>query len=635
MKSKNGFKIIIFLTAIMIALTSFAAAVPARAAADSKDAMQQYVDAMQPGWNLGNTFDATPGGETSWGNPATTKALIDHIAAAGFKSIRIPITWDQRTGPAPDYKIDKQFMDRIQQVVDWSLSDGLYVLINLHHDSQWVMKMPTQHDEVMQKYNALWTQIAGHFKNESIKLSFESINEPRFSDDWGKDDPDYFKWLDQLNTSFVHIVRKSGGKNNVRPLVLPTLTASASQKRLDALAKTMTKLNDHHLIATIHYYGYWPFSVNVAGSTTFDAKAKDDVDQTFDRAHKTFVAKGIPVLMGEFGLLGFDTSMSVIEHGEILKFFEYMTNEARKQDVTLMLWDNGQHFDRNHFVWKDPLIYKELMAGMKGRSSTAESDSLYIQKGQPLKDHSMQLNLHGNTFKDLIYGGKPLSAGTDYALNGDQLVFKASLLKRLLTGKTGTNAIVTCKFSAGADWKINVISYALPQLKDAKGSSYGLTIPTQFNGDQLSSMEAVYAKGGNAGPNNWTSFKQMAVSFTPDNAGNTIKLSEKFFDQTKDGKIILTFHFWSGDAIKYTLTKDQSKVTGVSSQVAAKKQTTASESSKKSPDAAKKSTAAPVVEKHTTTVKKTGFGPSAYIETGLALLLLAAIGITLKNSKKG
>ena len=38
---------------------------------------------MGAGWNLGNSLEAI-GGETAWGNPATTQALMDAVKAAGF-----------------------------------------------------------------------------------------------------------------------------------------------------------------------------------------------------------------------------------------------------------------------------------------------------------------------------------------------------------------------------------------------------------------------------------------------------------------------------------------------------------------------------------------------------------------------
>ncbi|WP_145945738.1 glycoside hydrolase family 5 protein [Paenibacillus sp. Y412MC10] len=136
--------------------------------------MQAYVENMQPGWNLGNTFDAT-GDETSWGNPLTTRKLIASIAGQGYKSIRIPITWKHRVGDAPNYQIDPQFLDRIEEVVDWSLEEGLYVIINMHHDSgEWVKDMGSNHDEVLNRFDAVWKQVAEHFKSHSVKLMYES-----------------------------------------------------------------------------------------------------------------------------------------------------------------------------------------------------------------------------------------------------------------------------------------------------------------------------------------------------------------------------------------------------------------------------------------------------------------------------
>src|SRR5579885_1180946 len=71
---------------------------PLAPSAAAQTPMQTYVQAMQPGWNLGNTLDAIPD-ETSWGNPLVTQAFIQQVAAQGFKSIRIPVTWMSHTGP--------------------------------------------------------------------------------------------------------------------------------------------------------------------------------------------------------------------------------------------------------------------------------------------------------------------------------------------------------------------------------------------------------------------------------------------------------------------------------------------------------------------------------------------------------
>src|SRR5690606_16597384 len=110
------------------------------------------------------SLDATGDDETSWGNPRITRELIAGVKDKGFNSIRIPVTWYQHQGDAPDYAIDADHLARVQEVVDWALAEDLYVLINLHHDSwNWVHRMPGQHDAVLERFTATWTQIAEAF----------------------------------------------------------------------------------------------------------------------------------------------------------------------------------------------------------------------------------------------------------------------------------------------------------------------------------------------------------------------------------------------------------------------------------------------------------------------------------------
>lgn len=561
-----------FVMLCILLLAVLVGAVPAKAqtAAADKNSLQTYVESLGPGWNLGNTFEAS-GDETSWGNPPTTQAFIEQLAAEGYKSIRIPVTWKHRMGDAPDYVIQQEFMNRIQEIVDWSLAADLHVIINLHHDSNWIMNMATEHDEVMARFNSAWTQIAGHFKDYPDTLMFESVNEPRFSDDWSKDSPEYFTMLDELNVSFHQIVRHSGGNNQKRPLVLSTLTAAPTQARLDALAATISKLNDDRLIATFHYYGYYAFSVNLGGSVTFDDTAKEDLIQAFDRAYNTFTAKGIPVIVGEFGLLGFDKSLDTVQHGEILKFFEYVIHYAHESKMPLLLWDNGQHFDRRTFKWVDEELHQVMKQGWKGRSSNAESDLVYIRKDAEVKDVAVALNLNGNSFTSLFHEEQALEKGKDYELDGDRLILKSALLEKLITKKFGVNAVLTARFSAGADWTLNLIYYDTPSFISAQAPEGIYTIPTWFNGDSLATLEAVYTAGGNAGPNDWTPFKEYNKAFYPDYTTGEVKFTDDFWKEVKDGEVQLRMHFRSGAVIPYTITKTGTQIVGVSVEDAEKK----------------------------------------------------------------
>lgn len=566
MSSRKKFRsITAFATAAMMAisvLSSAASAAAKEVTAPETKSMTAYVEDMQPGWNLGNTLDATGDDETSWGNPRATKELIQQIAAEGYKSIRIPVTWGQHMGEAPSYSIDSAYMDRVQEVVDWALEADLYVMINMHHDSwQWISHMEKNHDEVLAKFSAAWKQISERFKNHPDKLMFEAINEPRFTDGGTTDKTKQYEMLKELLVSFHTIVRASGGENGVRPLVIPTRETSPAQEDLTVLYDTIQEFNDPNLIATVHFYGFWPFSVNIAGYYKLEKDTMNDMTTTFDNVYNTLIAKGIPVILGEYGLLGFDKSTGVIEQGEKLKFFENLMHVLKERKVTHMLWDNGQHMNRSALVWSDPELINMMRAGWKQRASTAETDLIYQKYGEEIKDKKLALNLNGNQLTGLYKGSLKLVEGTDYVLEGAELTLKADLIAKLTkAGHLGQNAILNAKFSYGPDWRLKVVVYDTPQFSDAAGTVDSFAIPTLFKGNRLATMEAIYSDGSFAGPQNWTSYKEYGYTFMP--TKDQISLTENFFKEVKDGEVTLKLHFWAGDILTYKITKSGTQVIG-------------------------------------------------------------------------
>ncbi|MFE7871224.1 cellulase family glycosylhydrolase [Micromonospora humida] len=520
------------------------------------------VAAMQPGWNLGNTLDAIPD-ETAWGNPLTTQALLRQVRSQGYRSIRLPVTWTDHTGPAPTYTIDPVWLARVRQVVDWSLAEGFYVMINLHHDSwQWLNGYPGDRTTVMNRYTALWTQIATTFRDHSAKLVFENINEPQFTGT--ADDAQGDEVLRELHLAFVRLIRQSGGGNATRLLVLPTLHTSGEQARMDALNTTISQLRDPNIAATIHFYGYWPFSVNIAGGTRYDSNVEQDLVGTFERARASFVARGIPVIIGEWALLSYDyTRPGIIERGELLKFFEAVGYHARTRNLTTMLWDAGSFLNRNTLQWRDQGIYDLMKANLTTRSATASSDQVYLPRSGTITAKSLTLNLNGTSLQGLRQGGTNLVAGTDYTVSGSTLTLTASALTRLAGNRAaGVNATIEARFSQGVPWQISIISYDPPTQSAASGTTASFAVPTQFRGDQLATMEAKYADGSGAGPANWTSYKEFWTHFQPDYTANTILLKPEFFAEVNDGQVTLTFHFWSGTQKTYRITKSGSTVTG-------------------------------------------------------------------------
>ncbi|MCR3751994.1 cellulase family glycosylhydrolase [Lentzea californiensis] len=524
------------------------------------DAMAQ-VAAMQPGWNLGNTLDATGSDETSWGNPRVTEALLDNVKAQGFKSIRIPVTWGQHQGQ--DHVIEAAYLNRVKEVVGWALADGFHVMINIHHDSwQWIAAMPSNRTGVLTRYNAIWTQLATAFRDSPGKLVFESVNEPQFTGSSG--DAQNAQLLHELNASFRDIVRRSGGNNATRLLVLPTLHTSSDQARLDELATSINGFGDANLAATVHYYGYWPFSVNVAGGTRYDATAQKDLTDSFDRVHNTFVARGVPVILGEYGLLGFDRHTGTIEQGEKLKFFEHFGHYARTKKITTMLWDNGQHLGRTSFQWSDPELAAQIKSSWTTRSGTASSDQVFSARSSAVTAKTITLSPNGTTFTGLRQGTTELVRGTDYTISGDQLTLPAAAMTRLSGSRAyGTNAVLTAHFSAGVPWRVNLITHDTPVLSAATGTTGSFAIPTTFRGDLLATMEAKYADGSNAGPHNWTSFKEFDRAFAPNYTTGATTLTPEFFAEVNDNaRVTLTFHYWSGATVTYYVTKSGSTVTG-------------------------------------------------------------------------
>jgi endoglucanase len=521
------------------------------------------VAAMQPGWNLGNSLDAVGEDETAWGNPRITAELLDSIEAQGFNSVRIPVTWSAHQSAEAPYAIDAAYLERVQEVVDLALDEGLYVLVNIHHDSwQWVNQMPTQHDAVLARYDAAWTQIAEAFKDAPPELVFENINEPQFAD-VSEEEGDAL--LDELNDSFHAIVRGSGGVNAERLLVIPTLHTSSEQARLDATAESIAALDDPMIAATVHYYGLWHFSVNIGGYTTFNEEARQDIVATFDRVKATFIDQGVPVILGEWGLLGFDKHTGVVEQGEKLKFFEYLGHYAKETGVTTMWWDNGQHLDREAFTWKDPELFAHVAGAWEGRSGTAATDLVYVPAGGTPEAQTIALHTNGLGFEGLWNGDTELAEGTDYTVDESQhLTLSAELLAGLAgDGGTGEQAVLEARFSSGVPWRFHVIASAPPVAQDATGTTTELAVPVAFNGDQLATMEAVYPDGTPAGPQDWTTYKEFATAFSPDYEAGRIVIPEAFFAAMDDNSTVhLTFHFWSGTTVEYTLERSGATVTG-------------------------------------------------------------------------
>ena len=189
----------------------------------------QLASLMKVGWNLGNSLEAYGNdpatSETSWGNPITTKAMIDSVAKAGFNAIRIPIRWYPHftEDSSGSIKIDSTWMRRVKQLVDWSIDNDMYVIINTHHE-KWLESHALYKDsaEVYRKERALWKEIAIYFRDYDEHLLFAGTNEVHIPDNWGRPEQENADVQNGFNQVFVDVVRGTGGRNTYRTLVVQT-----------------------------------------------------------------------------------------------------------------------------------------------------------------------------------------------------------------------------------------------------------------------------------------------------------------------------------------------------------------------------------------------------------------------------
>lgn len=230
----------------------------------------------------------------------------------------------------------------------------------------------------------------------------------------------------------------------------------------------------------MHYYSWYPFSVNITNGTRYDAAARNDADDAFARMHNTLVARGIPVYVGEYGLLGYPdhNHPSPIERGEALKYYEHVGHLARVAGVTTALWDPGTwaYLNRETLKWSDPALFTRIKSSWTTRSGTASFDKVFVAKSSRITAQSLTLNLNGTEFRGLWHGDTQLAEGRDYTVFENQLTLTASALTRLTGDRDyGVNSTLQARFSKGLPWQIDVVTYDTPVLSDASGTADSVT----------------------------------------------------------------------------------------------------------------------------------------------------------------
>lgn len=316
----------------------------------------EIVSQMKIGWNLGNTLDA-PDGETSWGNPVTTKEMIDRVKAAGFNVMRVPVSWGKHMDGL--YNVDPAWMARVREVVDYGIDNGMYVILNTHHE-EWYMPRESDFDEDLRQLSSLWDQIAAEFRDYDHHLLFEGVNEPRLRGDslewWGT--PDAREIVNRYEEAFVAAVRASGGNNEYRSLLVTPYAASSATENLQALK---IPENAGNVIVSVHAYLPYDFALNVQGTASYSNDGS--VATLMSDIKRLFLDRGIPVIITEFGSVNKEN-----EQDRIQCAIDFL-NAAKATGVPCCWWDNnarwgdGELFgllDRNGGGWYFPTLLQRM-----------------------------------------------------------------------------------------------------------------------------------------------------------------------------------------------------------------------------------------------------------------------------------
>lgn len=340
------------------------------------ESAQAFVESMGMGWNLGNTLDPVDCAwvmdeleyETAWDNPKTTKQLIDYIKQQGFETIRIPVTWANHVGGSPEYAVSEAWMQRVHEIVDWCMEDGLYVILNMQHDDGWLIRASTDYETVMGKYKAIWSQIAERFKGYSEKLVFESVNEIGF------DDLDLKKGcelLNRINREFTELIRSTGGNNAKRYLLLAGYLAEVENSIRGGIALP----EDDRTILSLHYY--LPPTFTIADSTTTWGFRRTwgteedfkELGERFEKIQSRYVDCGTPVIIGEFGCIHTDKDME-----DVVLYTSSVIEYALKHHMCPIWWDNGSEIDRTELAFRVDGM-QEAVAAAKERGMSARLDA--------------------------------------------------------------------------------------------------------------------------------------------------------------------------------------------------------------------------------------------------------------------
>ena len=454
-------------TILIFVAATFVHAVPINKSISAMDLAKK----MECGWNLGNTFDARDNwskltfprndglkSESFWGEEKTTESIIKAGYEAGYKTIRIPVTWCNHLIDK-EYKIDPQWMARVKQVVDWSINAGYYVILNEHHSVHDNMNSPLKHcegyivnakDEKESKafLEAIWKQISEIFNDDYDEhLIFETMNEPRNTGHqhcWNPQPKTCaeckadVRLVNEYNQLILDTIRKSGGNNAYRFVMIPGVGTSIEPALADYFELPKDSASDK-LMVTVHMY---PLDSGGTGmqSHHFDSVTKNEITRKYANLNKKFSSKGIPVVIGECGAArkggsywenGVEKKIKdyVVTYDDRLNCFSHIAEQTGKYSMPVINWDCGGYsgmatIDRKNskpfeadYIKAVTASWTKACSNPAGITSEIEAEGIRItdfkvwDKAQASFDSKTGLVKFGNGWKggDIWIGEKELS----------------------------------------------------------------------------------------------------------------------------------------------------------------------------------------------------------------------------------
>ena len=346
----------------------FFATAPTKAQEKAQDWNRDIV-----GWNLGNQFECSAPGqdgesmaignpdnadnaETAWGNPVVTKKTIKAIKDAGFNAIRIPVRWQCHITNPTAMSISKTWMARIKEVVDWSLTNDLKVIINVHHE-KWLESTPyyKNKEENCQKLALLWMNIATEFANYDYRLAFAGTNEVHEPGKWGAPNEENLAVQNAYNQVFIDVVRATGGNNLKRNLMVQTYVCNPDFgiNNGNFIVPTDAEGNGNdYMTVEFHYYNpydycgeckyfWWGEAYKEYGEIS--PTTEKHMTDFFDKVVEVWGKQGLGVCIGEWGVTDHYKGDADKQHENMSYYCKTFVSEARKRGFSTFIWDN------NHF----------------------------------------------------------------------------------------------------------------------------------------------------------------------------------------------------------------------------------------------------------------------------------------------